>query len=131
MQIIKILYTLNLVFSYPLTIYPTNIIIDSILFSSLPESSNLRLFLENFSRTIVLLIAMLLALFFYNSLDKLMALSGTILGTTVVLFIPSLCHYKLIARKENQRENEEVGSGLLFSGSRSTNCIAKVCRFLR
>jgi hypothetical protein len=39
----------------------------------------------------------LLAIFLYDKLDKVIALSGTFLGTTVVLFIPEACHYKLVA----------------------------------
>ena len=92
---------MNLVFSYPLTIYPTNIVLDSMLFGSLDETSKLRIFLEGLSRTVVLIIGMLLAIFFYDSLDKVLALSGTMLGTTVVLFIPAVCHYRLIASKAN------------------------------
>jgi len=54
--------------------------------------------MENFSHTIVLIVGMILAIYLYDSLDKVLALCGAILGTTVVLFIPSLCHYKLVAK---------------------------------
>ena len=92
-QVIKILYTLNLVFSYPLTIYPTNIILDSIFLSSFREGTCSRSFLEKLIRTIVLLSAILLAVYLYSHLDIFLAASGTFLGTTVVLLIPSLCHH--------------------------------------
>ena len=99
-QIIKLLYCFNLVFSYPLTIFPTNLVIDSILFDDilkLEENSKVRLWAENFSRGVVCLIGVLLAVFLYDKLDKVIALSGTFLGTTVVLFIPATCHFKLVA----------------------------------
>jgi hypothetical protein len=43
---------------------------------------------------------MILAIFFYDKLDKILALSGTLLGTTVVLLIPALCHYKLMVKSK-------------------------------
>ena len=52
---------------------------------------------ENISHSVVLVIGMLLAIYLYDHLDKVLALCGAILGTTVVLFIPSVCHFKLIA----------------------------------
>ena len=42
-----------------------------------------------------MIVGMLMAIFFYDKLDKILALCGTILGTTVVLFIPAICHYKI------------------------------------
>jgi len=53
---------------------------------------------ENISHSLVLIIGMTLAVFFYDKLDRILAFSGTILGTMVVLFVPSVCHYRLIAR---------------------------------
>jgi len=100
-QLVKGLYCFNLLFSYPLTIYPTNVVIDNILFDrilKLQEGSTHRYWLENFSRICVLVIGILLAVFFYDQLDKILALMGTILGTTVVLFIPACCHYRIMGR---------------------------------
>ena len=96
-QLVKILYCINLLFSYPLCIYPTNMIIDSHLFKWLEEGSERRLIYENISHSLVLLLALLSALFFYQYLDKILAVIGTVCGLTVVLIIPSICHYKLIA----------------------------------
>ena len=96
-QVVKFLYCFNLMFSYPLCIYPTNMIIDASLFKSVTPNSTKRLVYENISHTIVLIIAIILALWLYEYLDKVLAIIGTVCGLSVVLVIPSICHYKLIA----------------------------------
>ena len=56
-------------FSYPLTIYPTNVVIDNIIFDrmlNLQEGSRKRYWLENLSRLIVLIAGIVLAVFFYD-----------------------------------------------------------------
>jgi hypothetical protein len=86
-------------FSYPLTIYPTNVILDSIVFDriiKMQEGSTKRYWYENFLRVGVLMIGLILAVFFYDKLDKVLAASGTLLGTTVVLLVPTLCHIRII-----------------------------------
>jgi len=73
-------------------------IIDAHLFyNCFEEGSSKRVFVENVSHTIVLVGAMLLALVSYHYLDKLLAIIGCFYGLTVVLILPSICHYKLIA----------------------------------
>lgn len=59
-QVVKVLYCFNIMFSYPLTIYPTNIVLDSILFRK-P-----RYWIENFVRLVVLILGMVLAISFYD-----------------------------------------------------------------
>ena len=78
-------------------IYVTNIIIDNHLFACFEEGSSKRMFFENVSHSIVLIAAMLLALVAYHYLDKILAFVGCFYGLTVVLILPSICHYKLIA----------------------------------
>jgi amino acid permease len=111
-QIVKLLYCLNLVFSYPLCIFPTNLVIDSIIFDDflkLEPNTKKRLWAENVSRAVVCIMGVLLAVFLYDKLDKVIALSGTFLGTTVVLFIPATCHYKLVATSRFHGSNFQKG----------------------
>ena len=51
-QVVKVLYCFNIMFSYPLTIYPTNVVLDSILFR------RPRYHAENFIRLCVLILGM-------------------------------------------------------------------------
>lgn len=100
-QIVTFLFILNLVFSYPLTIYVSNIIIESFCCAKV-ENTACRKWMKNLSRSLVLLVGIISALYLAEILDKVFALCGTILGTTVVMTLPALCHYKVIACSEDQ-----------------------------
>jgi hypothetical protein len=52
---------------------------------------------------VVVLAGMLLAIFLYQHLDKVLGLCGSILGTTVVLMIPSRLHFLLISKREDSK----------------------------
>ena len=45
--VVKILFILNLVFSYPLTIFVTNIIVESYTFSGMKKATKCRKYLKN------------------------------------------------------------------------------------
>ena len=99
-MIVKFLFIINLVFSYPLIIFITNLIIESYTFpkSVLKGKPNCRKYMKNVERSFVLLIGIVLAIYFDKTLDKLSALSGSILGTNVVMILPCTLHYKLVAK---------------------------------
>lgn len=101
-QLVKILFMINLIFSYPLIIYITNIILESYIFKSWKKATSCRKWSKNLQRTIVLLLGIIAAMYLKDCLDKVLALSGTLLGTTVVLIIPTLCHQKLLAKTMEQ-----------------------------
>ena len=96
-QIVKVLFSFNIMFSYPITIFPTNQILDEMLLARFPENSTLRVVSFRLICTLVLLLGLVSAIQFYHDLDKILATTGVAFGTFVVLFVPSLCHYKLIA----------------------------------
>ena len=86
--------------------------IDSIIFDDflkLEPNTKKRLWAENLSRAVVCIMGVLLAVFLYDKLDKVIALSGTFLGTTVVLFIPATCNYKLVATSRFHGSNFQKG----------------------
>lgn len=58
------LYLFVIVFSYPVTIYVTNYVIESIIFKRMAHST-LRKWLKNLSRTIVLAIGTIVGTIFY------------------------------------------------------------------
>lgn len=51
----------------------------------------------------MLLVGILCALYLKDSLDKVLSLSGCILGTTVCLTMPVLSHYFLLARTREEK----------------------------
>ena len=97
----KILYVIMVVISYPLTIYITNYVIEEIVFSKM-EYSELRKWLKNLSRTIVVALALFISIVFYYSLHKILGFSGLILGSIVVLIVPSLIHNTLVATTKTE-----------------------------
>jgi len=64
--------------------------------------------LENLSHTVVLILGILMAVYFYDYLDKVLALCGSVLGTSVVLLTPSLCHYKIVAKNSGSSYSRVV-----------------------
>ena len=94
----KFLFIINLVFSYPLCIFMTNLILEQYLFRSFKKKTKCRKWLKNLSRSVVLGSAIVVSIYFAASLDKVLALTGTIFGTAVVMTFPALCHYHLCAR---------------------------------
>ena len=96
-QFIKICMCINIVFSYSVTIYPCNQVLQSIFLPCLSDKSTLKSILSLLLNGAILFLGCYLAIIFYVSLDSYLAFSGVILGSLVVLIIPAMCHYKLIA----------------------------------
>lgn len=88
-------------FSYPVTVYPTNQVIQSTFFINYDEGSYSRNLLNSIASTIVLALGLLFAIQYYSKLDTLLATTALLIGAPVVLIIPSLCHYKLIAARKD------------------------------
>ena len=102
-QIIKIAFIINLVFSYPLCIFITNLIAESYTFKKCKKATTCRKWLKNLQRSVVLLAGILCALYLKDTLDKVLSLSGCVLGTTVCLTMPALSHYFLLARTRKEK----------------------------
>ena len=90
----NILFCINIILSYPLVIYPANLIIEKAVFGKMTYSP-LRTWLKNFSRTLVLLSALVVAYLFYYNLSKILSLTSVVLGSFVVLITPLLVHFKM------------------------------------
>ena len=102
-QVVKILFMINLVFSYPLTIFITNLILEGFTFKRMKQNTPTRKWLKNFQRSLVLGTGIVCAMYLRDSLDRIFALSGTLLGTTVVMAVPAICHYKLLAKTKGEK----------------------------
>lgn len=92
--LIKIAYSINLVITFPLTVYPANIIIESYLFGSMSPSKK-RSFFKNLSRTVVSLIGICTCLAVGQGVDKFLSLSGTLACTPISFLLPAIFHLKL------------------------------------
>lgn len=95
-RIVKILFCVNLLFSYPLMIYPANIIAESYLFKNLPKSA-LRMWLKNLYRAFMVLITIIIALALGNNLNKFLSLLGAVACIPIAFSLPALFHFKACA----------------------------------
>jgi hypothetical protein len=98
----KIIFCVNILVSYPLVIYVTNNVIESILFSKM-DHSELRKWLKNLSRTIIVFLSTFIGFTFYYSLHKILGFTAVVLGAWVVLITPSAIHNKLIAKNNMEK----------------------------
>ena len=98
--ILKIAFSLNLVFSYPLVIHPANIIVESWLFSNW-EKTRKRQMCKNVTRSIIVALSCVVALLVYDKQDILLSLSGSLACIPVAFMIPAALHLQVIAKKDN------------------------------
>ena len=100
--IVKILFSFNLFFSYPLVIHPANLVIESWFFKNW-EKSRKRQMCKNLSRTIVVALSCVIALSVYDLLDRFLSITGALTCIPVAFMIPAALHYKAIAVAEGDK----------------------------
>ena len=96
--IIKFLFSLNLVCSFPIMIYPANAAIEGWFCSCLNDSPKKLYAMQNFSRVLVAAAATFCAIVLASKLDKFLGLVGSMLCAPLALTFPALAHYKLLAK---------------------------------
>ena len=105
---IKILFTLNLICSYPITINPTNTIIESYMLGSEYQlevnggrtRGRSEFFCARISRFFVVLIAGLLGIILAADMDKFLGFFGALLGSPMAMTLPALIHLRLVANSK-------------------------------
>jgi len=100
--IIKILFSINLFFTYPLQIYPANIIIESYLYKDMPKSKK-RQMLKNVNRTIMVLFTIVFCLLMGDAIDKFISLLGSLTCTPISFTLPCIFHLKLCNPSQTQK----------------------------
>jgi amino acid permease len=96
-QIIRILYCVNLFCGYSLTIYPTNNILESYILKKVPRSKA-RTWLKNFMRFIIVLLGVVSATLLAAKLDKFINILGALLCAPIAFIMPTLVHMTLVAK---------------------------------
>ena len=102
----------------------TNLILEQYLFRSFKKKTKTRKWLKNASRSLVLGSAIIVSLYFADSLDKVLALTGTIFGTAVVMTIPAACHYSLLAKTKWEKLKD--GALIVLSVAVSVLCATRI-----
>ena len=96
---VKILFSINLLFSYPLVIHPANLVIETWFFEGWAKTRK-RQMSKNLSRSIVVAVSCVVALAVYDKLDLLLSLTGAMTCIPVAFLIPAALHLKLIAKED-------------------------------
>lgn len=96
------MFCINLIFTYPLVIFPANQIIEGYLFGKMPKSKK-RQWFKNISRGIMVAFTVVIAILLGTSLDKFLALLGALGCTPISFTLPTLFHYKLVAKTKKEK----------------------------
>lgn len=99
---ILILFMLNLVFSFPLVLYPAHKIVEQYLYTGWKKSKK-RQWSKNLNRTLLVLAITILTIALGNKVDKFLSLLGALTCTPIAFCFPSLFHYKACATTTKQK----------------------------
>ena len=96
LMIVKMIWIINLILTYPLQIHPANMVIESYIFKNWKKSWK-RTWFKNLWRTILVIFTVVLSVALLDTLDKLESINGAFAWIPIAFLLPSLFHYKLIA----------------------------------
>jgi proton-coupled amino acid transporter len=91
---IKIAFSFNLIFSYPLVIYPANIILEDNIYKGWPKSKK-RQWFKNLNRALMVIFTVIVSILMAEQLDKFLALLGALACAPIAFTLPTLMHLKL------------------------------------
>mmetsp|Transcript_25580 Transcript_25580/g.34194 ORF Transcript_25580/g.34194 Transcript_25580/m.34194 type:complete len:338 (+) Transcript_25580:595-1608(+) len=110
--ILKIAFSLNLLFSYPLVIHPANIVVESWLFGSWPKTRK-RQMSKNLSRSIIVALSCVVALTVYDKLDRFLSITGSLTCIPVAFIIPAALHLQVIAKADDNKRAKIIDITIL------------------
>ena len=96
--IIKVIFCINLICSYSIVIYPTNVAMENWLCGCFKNSKMKLYWAQNFSRFLVALSAVIVGIYLASKLTKFLGLVGSLLCAPLALTTPALLHYRHIAK---------------------------------
>ena len=99
---IQCIYCINLVFTYPLCIYPANTIIEGHIFAGMKKSPK-RKWLKNLYRTGMVTFTIVLAEILNSNLGNFLSFIGAFSCTPMGFTLPALFHYKMCAYTKWQK----------------------------
>ena len=100
--IVKILFCINLIFSYPLQLYPAHIIIENFLYVGWPKSKK-RQWSKNLSRTLLVLFTIVFTMWMGAKVSKFLSILGALTCTPIAFSFPALFHYKAVAKTKREK----------------------------
>ena len=101
-NIVKILFCFNLVFSFPLVLYPSIMIFENYLFDGW-EKTPKRQWLKNLNRAIIVGICVGFTILLGDKLDKFLSILGALCCTPIAFIFPAAFHLKACAESTPQK----------------------------
>ena len=96
--LIKFAYSLNLICSYPIIIYPANLAIENWLCSCFSQNKTKLYWAQNFSRFCITTLAVISAIALSKKIDKFSGLLGSFLCAPLALTFPSILSLKHLSK---------------------------------
>lgn len=94
--VIKLCFMVNLLFSYPLMLYPPIEIAEEWLFKDWPKSKK-RQWSKNLVRTLIVGFITISTVLLKQKLDKFLAVLGALMCTPIAFILPAFFHYQVCA----------------------------------
>ena len=113
--LVKIFFSFNLFFSYPLVIHPANLVVESWLFEGWPKSRK-RQMCKNLSRTLIVAASCIIALTVYDNLDKFLSITGALTCIPVAFLIPAGLHLQVCAKPDNSKKMKIIDWSIIIGG---------------
>jgi len=105
--VVEVLFMLNLIFSFPLAMYPANLTLERYFFAGWPKSPK-RMWCKNFSRTMVVVAAIMFSLIVYSQLDYFLSVSGALFCTPIAFILPLTFHYYTACKTPGEKKCDLV-----------------------
>lgn len=100
--IVKVLFCFNLVFSFPLMLYPSNIIVENYLYKGWPKSKKRQMY-KNLDRVVMVFLVIGMTILLKDKLDKFLAILGALACTPIAFSLPAAFHYKACAETKKDK----------------------------
>lgn len=114
--ILKILFSFNLIFSYPLVIHPANLVVESWFFDTWPKTRK-RQMCKNLTRSIIVAISCAVALLVYDSLDRFLSITGALTCIPVAFLVPAALHLEVIAKPNKMKKDIIIDWCIIIGGT--------------
>ena len=101
--LLKFLFSLNLICSYPITVFPANISIEAWCCNCLKRQKVKLYWAKNLSRWLVTSAVAVLAVSLASKIDRFLGLMGSFLCAPLALTFPALLHLRLLARSRAEK----------------------------
>lgn len=101
-NVVKILFCFNLMFTFPLVIYPSVMIFDNYLFDGWGKTKK-RQWAKNFNRAFIVAFTCGFTVLLGNKLDKFLSILGALCCTPIAFIFPSIFHFKVCAETNIQK----------------------------